>query len=201
MKWNILISIFLKAALSYSPLVVTCTLWLVQVWPEVFEAELGELPSDLKAPCCAEFMVSRDRVLAHSRDFYTHLRDWIVDTELGRYRSGRVFEYMWHIIFGEPHMIDAVSECQLLHCDNSPTSWNMLYFGRARCNLADHPRVLGGFYYLTSIIFPDAWLLGIFTKEWQTGEVWCQWLQMRNWRINGILAIQDMRLYMHRSCG
>ena len=90
---------------------------LPQVWPEVYEAELGELPAELKAPCCAEFMVARERVLAHPRSFYLHLRDWIVETELGRYRSGRVFEYMWHVIFGEPHVIEAVPECSLLFCD------------------------------------------------------------------------------------
>ena len=36
------------------------------------------------------------------RDFYVHLRDWLVETELERYRSGRVFEYMWPVLFGEP---------------------------------------------------------------------------------------------------
>ena len=92
---------------------------ILQVWTDLYEAELGDLPSELQAPCCAEFIVSRERILAHSRDFYIHMRDWIIDTELGRYRSGRVFEYMWHVIFGEPNIIDAVPECQLLYCDNS----------------------------------------------------------------------------------
>lgn len=36
------------------------------------------------------------------RDFYVHLRNWLVETELERYRSGRVFEYMWPVLFGEP---------------------------------------------------------------------------------------------------
>ena len=88
----------------------------MQVWPDVFQAEFGDVPEQLHAPCCAEFMVSKDRILAHSKEFYIHLRDWIVETELGRYRSGRVFEYMWHVIFGEEYVIEAVAECDLLHC-------------------------------------------------------------------------------------
>ena len=44
------------------------------------------------------------------------LRDWIVDTELDRYRSGRVFEYMWAIMFGEPAVTEPIEECDLLHC-------------------------------------------------------------------------------------
>lgn len=50
------------------------------------------------------------------REFYVGLRDWIVDTELDRYRSGRVFEYMWAVMFGEPAVTEPVEECDLLHC-------------------------------------------------------------------------------------
>lgn len=48
------------------------------------------------------------------------LRDWIVDTELDRYRSGRVFEYMWPIMFGEPAVTEPIEECDLLHCRSLP---------------------------------------------------------------------------------
>ena len=50
----------------------------VQVWPQAFQAEMGDLPLEMQAPCCSSFMVSRERVLAHSADFYIHLRDWIL---------------------------------------------------------------------------------------------------------------------------
>ena len=89
---------------------------MTQVWPDVFEAAFGEIPEELHAPCCAEFMVAKERILGHSKSFYVHLRDWIVETELGRYRSGRVFEYMWHVIFGEAYVQSAVAECDLLIC-------------------------------------------------------------------------------------
>lgn len=55
------------------------------------------------------------------RDFYVHLRDWLVETELERYRSGRVFEYMWPVLFGEPPVqapAEARPQCSsLLHKD------------------------------------------------------------------------------------
>jgi hypothetical protein len=55
-----------------------------QVWPQMYEEELGPPPPILAAPCCAEFMVSRDRILAHPKSFYVHLRDWIAETEVSR---------------------------------------------------------------------------------------------------------------------
>jgi hypothetical protein len=39
----------------------------VQVWEQTFEAELGPLPPLIHGPCCAEFLVSRDRIRAHPR--------------------------------------------------------------------------------------------------------------------------------------
>eukprot|EP00884_Botryococcus_braunii_P021106 jgi/Botrbrau1/767/Bobra.0181s0023.2 len=89
---------------------------LISVWPQLYEEELGPAPPILTAPCCAEFMVSRDRILAHPKSFYLHLRDWIAETEVSRYRTGRDFEYVWHYMFGEPPSIDPVRECDLLHC-------------------------------------------------------------------------------------
>ena len=52
------------------------------------------------------------------REFYIHLRDWIVNTEVEAYRCGRVFEYAWHMIFGEPAVMEPVPECELLYCDD-----------------------------------------------------------------------------------
>ncbi|KAK9808172.1 hypothetical protein WJX73_005073 [Symbiochloris irregularis] len=90
---------------------------LEQVWNQTFAAEMGAIPKELHAPCCAEFIVARKRILAHPLAFYVHLRNWIQHTELDRYRSGRVFEYMWHHMFGEPAVIQPVPECELLICE------------------------------------------------------------------------------------
>ena len=56
-------------------------------------------------------------LLSQRREFYIHLRDWILETEINSYRCGRVFEYVWHMLFGEPAQISPVPECTLLDCD------------------------------------------------------------------------------------
>jgi hypothetical protein len=52
------------------------------------------------APCCAQFAVSKEAVLERPLGDYVAMRDWLMDTELDDARSGRVFEYLWHVVFG-----------------------------------------------------------------------------------------------------
>jgi hypothetical protein len=40
-------------------------------------------------------------------------------TEMNSYRTGRMMEYTWHLIFGEPPIMEAVRECDLLYCADS----------------------------------------------------------------------------------
>lgn len=37
-------------------------------------------PSEIRFVCCAVFLVSRERILAHPRDFYAHLLHWLITT-------------------------------------------------------------------------------------------------------------------------
>lgn len=46
-----------------SPAVMLCD----QVWDQTFEEELGTMPHIIHGPCCAEFIVSRERIEAHPR--------------------------------------------------------------------------------------------------------------------------------------
>ena len=57
-------------------------------------------PDQVAAPCCAQFAVSRDQVRQRPLRDYEHFRQWVMDTELSDAQSGRVMEYLWHIIFG-----------------------------------------------------------------------------------------------------
>ncbi|PNS15284.1 hypothetical protein CAC42_8285 [Sphaceloma murrayae] len=66
-------------------------------WSELFP--LDEMPQVLSQPCCAQFAVSRDRILAIPKQRYVYLRTWILRTPLQDYHSGRVFEYLWQYIF------------------------------------------------------------------------------------------------------
>ncbi|KAF2193815.1 hypothetical protein K469DRAFT_244038 [Zopfia rhizophila CBS 207.26] len=66
-------------------------------WRELFPE--AEVPNVLTQPCCSQFALSRERILALPRERYASLRQWLLDTELKDYLSGRVFEYLWQYIF------------------------------------------------------------------------------------------------------
>ena len=50
--------------------------------------------------CCAQFAVSREQIYQRPLKDYIKVREWLLETELDDPHSGRVLEYMWHIIFG-----------------------------------------------------------------------------------------------------
>lgn len=69
----------------------------------------------VRAQCCAQFVVARDRVWQHSRDEYVALRQWLLDgssdhraeehSRKGNVApsddrvAGRILSYLWHILF------------------------------------------------------------------------------------------------------
>ncbi|RAH59526.1 hypothetical protein BO85DRAFT_416726 [Aspergillus piperis CBS 112811] len=60
-----------------------------------------QIPDTVGAACCAQFAVSREQVLQRPREDYIKIRQWIIHTPLDDAHSGRVMEYLWHIIFGK----------------------------------------------------------------------------------------------------
>ena len=58
-------------------------------------------PATIAQPCCSQFAVSRRQILERPIDDYVRYRQWIFETEVDDYTSGRVMEYFWHIIFGK----------------------------------------------------------------------------------------------------
>lgn len=59
-----------------------------------------EVPIEVGTPCCAQFAVSKQQVLLRPLNDYVRYRQWLLDTDLEDSISGRVFEYLWHVIFG-----------------------------------------------------------------------------------------------------
>ncbi|OJJ68359.1 hypothetical protein ASPBRDRAFT_58380 [Aspergillus brasiliensis CBS 101740] len=59
------------------------------------------IPNQIAAACCAQFAVSRQQVLERPREDYIKIRQWIIDTNLDDAHSGRVMEFLWHMIFGK----------------------------------------------------------------------------------------------------
>jgi hypothetical protein len=68
-------------------------------WRDLFDNT--DVPHILATPCCAQFAVSSKQVqkrpLAEYQKYYT----WLMETPLKDETSGRVFEYLWHILFGQ----------------------------------------------------------------------------------------------------
>ena len=100
----------------------TCTFWYLW-WQLRQPSYITEYCQISKAPMCKQSTCDAlSQALKGSmracREFYEHLRDWIVETELDRYRSGRIFEYMWAIMFGEPSLSEPLEECDLLYCND-----------------------------------------------------------------------------------
>jgi len=89
------------------------------VWPTLFQDTLGDMPRHVNRYCCAEFVVSRERILGRSRAFYQRLYDWLRTTRISSRWSGRVMEHSWGLIFGEPWNVRPIEprpECHVLEC-------------------------------------------------------------------------------------
>ncbi|KAG9760249.1 hypothetical protein KCU73_g2984, partial [Aureobasidium melanogenum] len=72
---------------------------IADVWREIFGN--NDVPEVIGATCCAQFAVSRDQVRKRPLDFYVGALKWLYETPLDDATSGRVFEHIWHIIFGQ----------------------------------------------------------------------------------------------------
>ncbi|KAJ5908680.1 hypothetical protein N7495_001362 [Penicillium taxi] len=70
------------------------------------------VPEKVGVSCCAQFGVTRAKVLERPKSDYEHYRKWLAETKLGDDLSGRIMEYSWHIIFGkEPVHCPSAQEC------------------------------------------------------------------------------------------
>ena len=61
----------------------------------------GDVPRVIGVACCSQFAVSRKQIRARSKDDYDRYLHWLISTPLSDAVSGRVFEYLWHIIYGK----------------------------------------------------------------------------------------------------
>ena len=86
---------------------------LAKSWSELFP--LDTIPSVLAQPCCAQFALSKARVLSIPLARFVVYRDWLLRTPLSDYISGRVWEYIWQFVFtGENVFCPAQHAC---YCD------------------------------------------------------------------------------------
>ncbi len=112
----------------------------------------------VRAQCCAQFVVARERVWRHSRDEYVALRQWLLDgssdgraeeqVRMGNVApsddrvAGRILSYLWHILFLQPEQDSSpgVQEgvgldwLDNMACPRADDCYCRLY---GRCNLPD----------------------------------------------------------------
>ena len=83
---------------------------LHELWDQLFLEELGPIPeSGFHGKCCAQFVVHRDQIRNHPRQFYQRLYDFVVSDQQDDAAFGDgyhasmsyVMEIIWHYIFGD----------------------------------------------------------------------------------------------------
>jgi hypothetical protein len=62
-----------------------------QLFHELHGADVS-IPTAISQPCCAQFAVSRDRIIQRPRDFYVHYRVWILRPDQDVKDSARLLE-------------------------------------------------------------------------------------------------------------
>lgn len=96
--------------------------WLKKAWEHFFEpAGVGKIPEKIRCSVTGEFFVTRERIQRHPRDFYLRMVQWMLSSDeqdIGSYALGAVFEYTYHIIFGEQSFMTAppLKTCELYRC-------------------------------------------------------------------------------------
>ncbi|KAJ9615749.1 hypothetical protein H2200_001826 [Cladophialophora chaetospira] len=70
---------------------------IASAWAELFSDK--PIPAVLAQPCCSQFALSRDRIRATPVAKYKHYREWLLRSNIRDTMTGRIFEYIWQVIF------------------------------------------------------------------------------------------------------
>lgn len=86
---------------------------MAEAWAEIFPDK--PIPEILAQPCCAQFALSGQRIRATPREKYEFYRQWLMRTKMEDKISGRVWEYLWQVVFtGEAKFCPNQFSC---YCD------------------------------------------------------------------------------------
>ena len=93
-----------------------------ELWDVLFRPYLNrDAPNYVFADCCAQFVVSRERILRHPLKAYKHWYHYMAyedPKDDGGYEIGMIFEYIWHIIFGEADVLPEAEQRKMFRCDD-----------------------------------------------------------------------------------
>lgn len=131
----------------------------------------------VRAQCCAQFVVSRERMLQHSREEYVALRQWLLDggghaadgvagsrSQSGKAApvddrvAGRILSYVWHILFAQPGPDGEIDLKQLNTeaCPSAEDCYCRLY-GRCGLKCTNTGSCLGQYRVPPNFKLPDDW--------------------------------------------
>ena len=72
----------------------------IDAWEYMFGKDVP-VPKKVGAACCSQFAVSAEQVRKRPKQQYERIRQWLLETEIIDEISGRVMEYIWHVLFGK----------------------------------------------------------------------------------------------------
>jgi len=93
--------------------------YMHSIWDEVFRPHLKrDAPNYIFQDCCAQFIVSKERILRHSKETYQYWYEYMMNDPLGDggFTIGMVFEFLWPIIFGEPDIVNMETYYNSFNC-------------------------------------------------------------------------------------
>jgi hypothetical protein len=92
-------------------------------WSPYF-IDLGPAPGDAAAYCCAQFVVTKERILARSLEFYDGLLRFVANPSIAG-DAARMLEHSWHMIFSvhgsrsTGNVEEQLTACDVVHdCEN-----------------------------------------------------------------------------------
>ena len=74
--------------------------FFAEIYMELFDVPRGNVPRHIGNVCCAQFAVTRARILQRPRSDYERMLRWVDHTHEGDFAVGWVFEKLWDIVFG-----------------------------------------------------------------------------------------------------
>ncbi|KAI5236967.1 hypothetical protein E4T42_09314, partial [Aureobasidium subglaciale] len=92
--------------------------YFADYYMELFDVSREQVPEHIGNVCCAQFAVSKDRILQRPKADYERMLHWAgkKHEHLDDFGVGWVFEKLWHIVFG----MDAINcpQYDQCRCDN-----------------------------------------------------------------------------------
>jgi hypothetical protein len=117
----------------------------------------------VRSQCCAQFVVSRSSIWAHSRDEYVALRQWLLDDGSAPKDdkvAGRILSYLWHVLFLAAEGGEGGVELETLNkraCPRAEVCYCRLY-GRCELEGCERPGSCTGQYQLPKDLkLPGDW--------------------------------------------